>query len=132
MYISDTKIRVRYAETDMMGVAYYGNFFTWFEVARIRMLDKMGMPYREMELQGIRLPVLEANAVYKFPARFDDEVEIKTLLKNIPAVRFKIDYELYIESKLIATGFTIHAFTNSKGQATRPPKDFMARMKEYF
>ena len=132
MIIAKSIIRVRYAETDMMGIAYYGNYFTWFEVARIRLLDDLGTPYRELEERGFRLPVLETKAEYKQPARFDDEVEIKTLLKEMPTVRFTIDYELYVESKLISTGYTRHAFTNLEGQPTRPPKIFITRLKEYF
>lgn len=132
MIIAKSKIRVRYAETDMMGIAYYGNYFTWFEVARIRLLDDLGMPYREMEKQGFRLPVLETKATYKLPARFDDEVEIKTLLKEIPTVRFTIDYELYVRNRMISTGYTRHAFINLEGQPTRPPVNFMARMKKHF
>ena len=132
MIATTSKIKVRYAETDMMGIAYYGNYFTWFEVARIRLLDDLGMRYREMEHLGYRLPVLETHAVYKLPARFDDEVEIKALLKKMPVVRFTIEYELYIENKVIATGYTCHAFINSEGQPMRPPKDFITRVEEYF
>jgi acyl-CoA thioester hydrolase len=132
MIVANSTIRVRYAETDMMGIAYYGNYFTWFEVARIRMLDDLGMPYRELEEQGFRLPVLETKAEYKKPARFDDEVEIKTLIKEMPTVRFTIDYELFVESKLISTGYTRHAFTNMVGQPTRPPDIFITKLKKHF
>lgn len=132
MIVANATIRVRYAETDMMGIAYYGNYFTWFEVARIHLLDDLGMPYRELEEQGFRLPVLETKAEYKQPARFDDEVKIKTLIKEMPAVRFTIDYELFVESKLISTGYTRHAFTNMVGQPTRPPDIFITRLKKHF
>ena len=72
-----TQIRVRYAETDMMGIAYYSNYFIWFEIARVHMLDEIGLSYKEIERAGYRLPVLEAQARYLQPAQFDDIVTLK-------------------------------------------------------
>ena len=132
MIVSNSIIRVRYAETDMMGIAYYGNYFTWFEVARIHLLDSLGIPYRKLEEQGYRLPVLETKAVYKQSVHFDDNIEIKAFLKEMPTVRFTINYELYVESHLVSTGYTCHAFTNITGQPIKPPGIFMIKLKNIF
>ena len=74
-----TRVRVRYADTDQMGVVYYANYLVWFEVARTEWLRDGGWSYREMEADGIALPVIEAHCEYRQPARYDDEIEIRTV-----------------------------------------------------
>ncbi len=126
-----TQIRVRYAETDMMGVAYHSNYFIWFEVARIHLLNEIGLPYREIELAGYRLPVLEAHARFLQPARFDDLVILKASIIEKPGkVRLRIDYEGVCGDRTICTGYTKHAFVDSQGRPTRAPENFIQIMNE--
>ena len=124
-----TEIRVRYAETDKMGVVYHSNYLVWFEVGRIHLLDEIGTPYREIEENGFRLPVLEVHAAYHRPAGFDDRINIDTSIRELPGVRIKIYYELSRGSEKICTGHTRHAFITSAGEPVRPPDSFVKRVK---
>lgn len=131
MIETSTEVQVRYAETDKMGVVYHGNYFTWFEIGRVRMLDEAGLPYREIEASGYLLPVLEATAQYLRPASFDDRLTIKTFIREMPTVRIKIDYEVWKDDTLLCTGSTRHAFVDENGSPSRPPAHFTERMKAY-
>ncbi|AWT59680.1 MAG: acyl-CoA thioester hydrolase [Rhodospirillaceae bacterium] len=132
MIVAHTKVRVRYAETDQMGIVYHGVYLTWFEVGRIILLDEIGLPYRELENAGYRLPVLEANLKYLKPAYFDDIIKIETLIKNRPSARIKIEYHLFRKDELICSGYTGHAFITDKGRATRPPLTFVEKTSHHF
>lgn len=124
MFTDETKVRVRYKETDMMGVVYHGNYFTWFEVARVEMLQKVGLSYVKLEEDGFKLPVLECHAEFISPARFYDELTIRVILKTPPRARIRIDYEIYCEGSLITRGYTLHGFINNEGKPIRPPHKF--------
>ena len=121
-------IRVRYAETDRMNVVYHSNYFVWFETARIDMLDKIGMPYREIESNGFHLPVLTANAEYKRPAFFDDRLSIHLYMRDKPRARFQLYYEVQRDDTLLATGATSHGFMDENGKGLRPPEDFLTKI----
>ncbi len=110
-----SEIRVRYQETDQMGVVYHGNYFTWFEVGRTDFLRKIGYTYKGMEKKNVMLPVIEVQCNYKEPAKYDDEIIIKTKIKNIKGIRITFEYSLIRKSDkcLIATGITIHAFVDN-------------------
>lgn len=95
MFKSETTLRVRYAETDRMGYAYYGNYATYFEVARVEALRDLGYSYKDMEDNGIILPVLEFSIKYFKPAYYDDELRIVSMVKDLPATRLKFDHETY-------------------------------------
>ena len=101
MFTHSTQLRVRYAETDQMGYVYYGNYATYFEVARVEALRHLGIRYRDLEEQGIMMPVLELKCKYKKPARYDDQLTIKLMIRELPSVRIRFDYELYNESGLL-------------------------------
>ena len=118
-----TRVRVRYAETDQMGVVYYANYFVWFEVGRTDWLRQTGWSYREMEQDGITLPVIEAHCHYRQPARYDDEIEIRTRATLLSPVRIRFDYELAREGDEIpcAAGHTVHAAVDSGGRPRRLP-----------
>lgn len=103
MYTSETKIRVRYAETDQMGVVYYGNYATYFEVARVEALREMGLSYKSMEDEGVMLPVLEQYMKYIRPAKYDDILTVKTYLKKLPSTRIHFDYEVFNEEGTLLT-----------------------------
>lgn len=115
---SETFIRVRYEETDQMGVVYYAKYFVWFEVGRAEFFRSMGMPYSDFEKNDILLPVTQAYAEYKTPARYDDRVRISTRISSLTDVRLAFQYELFREedNKLLALGGTEHAFVNSGGR----------------
>lgn len=127
-----TEIRVRYAETDMMSIVYHANYLAWFEIGRTELLREHGLPYRKLEDEGYRLPVLEVNARYLRPALYDDVVTVVTRLREKPTVRIRLEYEIHARGQLLATGETKHAFLNKQNEPTRPPPSFTARMNELF
>jgi len=118
-------IRVRYAETDRMDVVYHANYLVWFETARIHMLDVIGIPYRDMEAQGLLIPVLSAQVEYKRPAKFDDRLQIHLFMREKPRARFKFEYEVRRGDTLLATGTTTHGFMDQTGKGLRPPEEFL-------
>ncbi len=134
MYESSVTIRVRYGETDQMGYVYYGNYAMYYEVARVESLRKIGFPYKELEEKGIMLPVLENSSTFLYPAKYDELLEIKTKIIDIPGVKLKFHYEIYNESKkLIHRGVTLLAFVSKKtGRPCRPPNDMIALLAPYF
>ncbi len=118
-----TRLRVRYAETDRMGVVYYANYLVWFEVGRTEWLRQTGWTYREMECDGISLPVIEAHCEYRQPARYDDEIEIATRGTLVTPVRIRFDYEVArgAEGTIAAIGHTLHAAVDTSGKPCRLP-----------
>jgi len=121
--IRRTRVRVRYAETDRMGVVYYANFLVWFEVGRTEWLRTTGWSYREMETDGISLPVIEVQCEYLQPARYDDEIEIRTRAAILTPVRIRFDYEVVRvgDDTVTATGHTVHAALDLNGRPCRLP-----------
>jgi acyl-CoA thioester hydrolase len=132
MIVCKAEVRVRYAETDMMGIAYHGNYLPWFEIGRTILLRNEGLPYTELEKLGYYLPVLEVHAKYKQPAYYDDLLTIETTMKERPILRIRLDYRVLREEKLLAIGHTEHAFINLENQPVRPPPIFVERMKAIF
>jgi acyl-CoA thioester hydrolase len=118
---SSCQVTVRYAETDMMGVVYHGNYLPWFEVGRTTLLKEMGLAYRQLEADGHRLPVLEVGAKYFRPALYDDTITIITTLREKPLLRIRLEYEVRRGDELLATGYTVHAFIDREGKPVRPP-----------
>ena len=122
----DVPIRVRYAETDAMGVAYHGHYFTWFEVARVELMRALGLRYRDLEAEGIYLPVVECRAQFLSAARYDASLHVRTALMAASRAKIVFGYEVREtegESPLLARGQTIHAFTGRQGRATRLPHE---------
>ena len=132
MIRSETKIRVRYAETDKMGIAYHGNYFTWFEVARVNMLDELGVSYRDLEAAGVLLPVLDCRARFLRSAFFDDRLVVKTVMEDSPLARIELGYEVMRGEELICTGKTAHGFVTIEGEISRPPARFMELIRARF
>lgn len=115
----ETFLRVRYKDTDQMGLVYYANYFVWFEVGRAEYLRSLGMSYKSLEQSEIFLPVIEAYCEYKFPARYDDELRVVAAIKMLQEVKLGFQYEIYKvdnEDVLLAKGETTHAFVNTKGR----------------
>lgn len=118
---NETQIRVRYGETDQMAYVYYGNYAQYFEVARVEWMRKLGLSYKELEEQGIMLPVLKLEVNYHKPGKYDDLLTIKTIVKKKPSVRIEFHFEIYNEKEeLITTGFTSLVFIDMK--RNRPTK----------
>ncbi|HOD41675.1 MAG TPA: thioesterase family protein [Candidatus Wallbacteria bacterium] len=117
----DTILRVRYAETDNMGVVYYGNYFTWFEVARTDVLRQLGYPYSLLEKDGVLLPVVEASARYMAPFRYDEEVLIKSKITEFNEIKIVFNYDAYrlSDMKLCTCGRTRHAFIGPDGRVLK-------------
>ncbi len=117
------RVRVRYAETDRMGVVYYANYLVWFEVARTEWLRETGWSYREMEREGVSLPVIEAHCEYRQPARYDDEIEIRTRATLMTPVRVRFDYDVVrmTDDIACASGYTVHASLDTAGRPCRLP-----------
>jgi acyl-CoA thioester hydrolase len=112
----ETKVRVRYKDTDQMGVAYYANYLVWFEVGRTELMRSLELPYLEFEKSNIYLPVLKAFCEYKMPAHYDDELSIVTRLENLDNVRVTFAYDIRRAGKLLANGYTEHAFISDNGK----------------
>ena len=125
MPASSSTVRVRYAETDTMGVVYYANYFVWFEVGRCDLLRAVGSTYRELEARGVLLPVIEAHCEFRDPARYDDELEIATRGALLSPVRVEFRYEVVrrTDRTLLATGRTVHAAVDDQGRPRRLPAD---------
>ena len=133
MISSEVKIRVLYAHTDKMNIVNNGRYFEFFEAGRNTLLREMGYPYTELEKLNYGLPVIEAHANYVSTAAYDDVITVKAYLKNTPTVRVKIDYELYINERLIVTGHTVHSFINlDTMKPVKPPANFMELVKTKF
>ncbi|MEY3608878.1 MAG: hypothetical protein RLZZ447_1666 [Verrucomicrobiota bacterium] len=126
MITSTTQLTVRYAETDMMGVVYHGSYIPWLEVGRTQLLKELGLPYRQLEESGFRLPVLEVALKYLRPARYDDVVTIVTRLNERPLLRIRLEYEVRRGEELLATGYSVHAFIDLQGRPVRPPAAVVA------
>ena len=128
--ITTSTVRVRYAETDKMGVVYYANYLVWFEVGRTDWLRETGWSYREMEVDGLALPVIEAHCEYRQSAKYDDEIDVRTRASKASAVRIQFDYGVVrrADSVVIATGYTVHATIDRQGRPVRLPE----RVKDLF
>lgn len=119
------RLRVLYADTDAMGVAWHGSYLRWFEQARTEMMRAAGLPYTALLERGLNLPAVEALVRYRKPARFDDELVVRAAASRPGAVRLRIDYRVERDGTLIAEGHTEHAFTDNDGKVRRPPDDVL-------
>lgn len=134
MFVTETQVRVRYAETDKMGFVYYGNYPQYYEVGRVEAMRKLGMSYREMEEKGVMMPIASMQIKYIRPAYYDDLLTIRTIVKELPASRMHFWYEiLNPEGVIINKGETVLAFINmSTGRPCAAPEYFLERMKKVF
>jgi acyl-CoA thioester hydrolase len=121
---ANSRVRVRYAETDQMGVVYYANYFVWFEVARTDLLRDAGWTYRAMESEGFFLPVIEAGCQYTQSAKYDDNLEIRTHGRLLSPARLKFEYEILRppDNSVLATGYTVHVVLDRSGRPCRLPE----------
>ncbi|MCI0449186.1 MAG: acyl-CoA thioesterase [Chlorobi bacterium] len=132
MIKSEIKIRVLYAHTDKMGIVNNGRYFEFFEAGRNTLLREI-FPYTKLEKINYGLPVIEAHANYLSSAIYDDIIAVKSFLNEMPTVKVKINYELFVNEKLIVTGYTIHSFIKLDSlKPARPPKEFLELFKSKF
>ncbi|MBO0910479.1 MAG: acyl-CoA thioesterase [Acidobacteria bacterium] len=130
---SEVRLRVRYAETDQMGVVYHANHFVWFEVGRVELLRQLGFSYREMEAEDrCFIAVVDARCRYKAPARYDDEIVVRTYLKNIRESLIHFAYELLRASDgtLLAEGETTHIVTDRDLRTRAIPEKYVKAFRE--
>ena len=135
---SRTTLRVRYAETDQMGVVYYANYFVWFEIGRVEFLRQLGFDYRQMEIvDECVLPVVDAKCRYKAPARYDDALTLETRLVAMRTSVLKFDYRLYRADPLspdapaqwLAEGETTHVIVNRQMQKKNLPEKYLSILR---
>ena len=124
--------RVRYAETDQMGIAHHSNYLVWFEMARVELMRSIDLSYAESEEHGYRMPVLEACVQYKKAVMFDQELQITASMNQMPRAKLKYEYKIFDENNLICEGYTIHGYMNFKNKAVKPPKIFLNKISKYF
>lgn len=134
MFTHETQIRIRYAETDQMGYVYYGNYASFYEVARTEMLRSTGFSYKELEEMGVMMPVMDLTCKYYQPARYDDLITIRTTIKERPLVRLMFEYEIFNEQgTLLNTGSTQLVFVDmKKNRPCRAPQIFQDKMDAFF
>nr|WP_036600532.1 thioesterase family protein [Olleya sediminilitoris] len=127
----EIEIRVRYSETDQMGVVHHANYALYLELARIEWLRKLGISYKKMEEEGVGLPVVSLSVNYKIPILYDDVITVKTKLKQMPTALVEFEYEIVNKSgQILSTASVILAFLNMKTKRpTRPPKYFLEALK---
>jgi len=122
------EVRVLFADTDAMGIAYYANYLKWFEAGRVELMRSMGMAYRELTGIGVHLPVTEATVRYLSPARYDDLLAIRAEVRGFGRASITFGYRIEREDgTLLADGSTVHAFTDGDGKVVRVPDTFLAK-----
>jgi acyl-CoA thioester hydrolase len=128
-----TKLRVRYGETDQMGYCYYGNYAMYFEVGRVEAMRSLGMSYRSLEERGIMLPVSHFEVNYKSPARYDDELSIKTSITEVKGARLRFDYIIELEDGTrVSNATTTLVFISKESmRPISPPTDFLDLLAPY-
>lgn len=131
--VSESRVRVRYAETDQMGVVYHANHFIWFEIGRVDLMRQLGFNYRDLERDhGCFIPVVDARCRYKAPAHYDDEIIVRTHIKNVRESVIHFGYELVRASdgELLAEGETTHMVIDAKMKAAPLPPAFLKVFRE--
>jgi acyl-CoA thioester hydrolase len=130
--MSEVRLRVRYAETDQMGVAYHSNHFIWFEVGRVELLRQLGFSYKDMEQKdNCHMPVVDARCRYRVPAVYDEEIIVRTHLRNVreSVVRFGYELRRANDGRLLATGETMHIAVDSEKKITSFPEKYVKALQ---
>ena len=134
MFEHRSQFRVRYADTDQMAYVYYGNYARYFELGRVEALRSLGISYRRLEEEGVMMPVLENFSKYLRPAYYDELLEIRVMIKEMPGIRIRFDYEIFRESgELIHTGYSLLAFVSvATKKLTSPPESVIEALSVFF
>lgn len=130
MNFNEISFRVRYSETDQMGVVYHGNYAQYFEMGRVEWLRQLGTSYKEMEEKGIMLPVILLHVDFKKPAVYDDLITVRTTLKKIPSIRIEFDFEIYNEAdEILVTANTVLVFMDmKKNRPVKCPEELLEKI----
>jgi acyl-CoA thioester hydrolase len=131
--VSESRLRVRYAETDQMGVVYHANHFIWFEIGRVDLMRQLGFSYRDLERDhGCFIPVVEARCRYKAPARYDDEIIVRTHLRNVRESMIHFGYELTRanDGEVLAEGETTHMILDSRMKPAPMPANYLKAFRD--
>ena len=135
MFTSETKVRVRYAETDQMGVVYHSNFFPYFEAARAESIRELGFTYADMEKMGVIMPVVDVHCRYLRPARYDDLLNVRTTLKELP-LQHKIEFHHDVfnekEEHLVTARITLYFVEAGSMKKTVMPRQLQEKLQPYF
>ena len=129
---NDARVRVRYAETDQMGVVYHANYLMWFEVGRVEMLRSLGFEYKQMEVEdGIGIAVVEVSARYRSPARFDDELIVRTSVRAVRSLIIKFGYQILraADGVLLCEGETTHVVVNREMKKCALPEKYVKALE---
>lgn len=123
-------VRVRFEETDMMGVVYYAKFLVWFEVGRMGLLRDVGLPYKDLSAKEVGFPVVQVRADYRAPARFEDEILIKTKVGRMGKSSLTFENEVYKlpGREILCTGYTVHVLIGADGKPVRIPDDLRTKL----
>lgn len=135
MFVAETEVRVRYAETDQMGYVYYGNYATYYEIGRVESLRSLGFSYKKLEEEvGVMMPVLELNVRYAAPAFYDEKLRLEVSIPEMPQTRIRFTYKMYNEGgKLLNEGHTTLVFVNkASGRPCRIPQALKSVLEPYF
>lgn len=133
MFTSEILVRVRYSETDKMGYVYYGNYAAYFEVARVETLRQLGVSYRQLEEDGVLLPVLDFSIKYYKPAFYDDELTIETVITELPSARIHFTYRTLRGNEVLNSASTTLVFVDKvSGRPTRCPAHILDALKAYY
>jgi len=133
MYTHDTQIRIRYSETDQMGYCYYGNYAQFFEIGRVETLRSLGVSYKELEDNGIMLPVLDYSVKFIKPSFYDDLITIRTYIKKLPVAKIEFEYELYNENNVLLTTAqtTLVFIQKTTMRPCQTPSEIIRKLKEF-
>lgn len=131
LFCDQIELRVRYGETDQMGVVYHGNYAQYFEVGRVEWLRKFGVSYKQMEQDGLMLPVIKLHVEFKRPARYDDLIKVETQLVKLPSAKIEFDYKITnISGEILTLGTTVLAFMDvNKNRPTRCPNYLLDKLQ---
>jgi len=135
MYSFDYKVRVRYGDTDQMGVVYYGNYPRFYEIGRMEMLRSLGLSYIKWEDElGIIMPVVSMDSRYLYPAKYDDELRIKTTLTELPSKMISFDYRIFNQRGILVNTGNVKLFfiRNSDNKRLSAPDELVQKLKPYF
>lgn len=127
----DYEHRVRYADTDKMGISYYGNYFVWIEAARTEYFRALGLPYAECEKKGYFLPVIETGLKYHSPSTYDDLIVVRTSVSEFGRTSMRFEYRILNKNgdKLVATGFSVHVFVDRDMKPSRIPEEIKDKVQ---
>lgn len=124
--------KVRFFETDGMGIVWHGRYIEWFEASRLKMLEDIGLSYKTLIESGYQLPLLEVHLQYIKPAHFNDLITVESRVETLPKLKMTVEYTVYADDTIVCKGCTVHVFVNKELQPVRAPKVFLQFAEPFF